>query len=114
MDGGIRILERDGHYLHIMDQADGKLILYITTIEEGIADGFTVGLAPRSLGELRAMAGSATFDWTIRDETLRVEGRDGAWALTFSMNAPPYLSTTLELTGAETEAVKAELFAAAG
>jgi len=112
MDNGTRILERDGHHMHIMDQADGKLILFITSIEEGIADGFTVGLAPPSLAELRAGAVTPAFDWTIRDGSLRIVGRDGAWAMTFTMNAPPFLSTTIALTTAETKLALATLFTA--
>jgi hypothetical protein len=105
MDEGTRILDRDGHTMHVMDYADGRLILLITMIEEGINDGFTVGLAPPSLAQVRAGADDPALDWTISDETLRIVAsadRGGAWDLTFSMNAPPFLSATIPLTTEET------------
>lgn len=112
MDSGTRILDRDGHTMHIMDYADGRLILLITMIEEGINDGFTVGLAPPSLEQVRAGADDPAFDWTISDDTLRIVARadrGGAWDLTFTMNAPPFLGTTIALTVEETAMVKTAL-----
>lgn len=112
MDSGTLILDRDGHVMHVMDYADGRLILLITMIEEGINDGFTVGLAPPSLAQVKAGAADPAFDWTINDETLRIVARadrDGAWDMTFTMNAPPYLSATIALTAEETGLVKGAL-----
>lgn len=109
MDSGTRILDRDGHVMHVMDYADGRLILLITMIEEGINDGFTVGLAPPSLAQVRAGADDPALDWTISDDTLRIVARGGAWDLTFTMNAPPFLSTTIALTEEETAMVKTAL-----
>lgn len=112
MDSGTLILDRDGHVMHVMDYADGRLILLITMIEEGINDGFTIGLAPPSLAQVKAGADDPALDWTISDETLRIvapAGRDGAWEMTFTMNAPPYLSATIALTVDETAAMKRAL-----
>lgn len=109
MESGTRILDRDGHVMHIMDYADGRLILLITSIEEGINDGFTVGLAPPSLAQVRAGADDPAFDWTISDQTLRIVARGEAWELTFTMNAPPFLSATIPLTAGETGLVKTAL-----
>ena len=112
MDSGTRILDRDGHVMHVMDYADGRLILLITMIEEGINDGFTVGLAPPSLAQVRAGADDPALDWTISDDTLRIVARaerGGAWDLTFTMNAPPFLSATIALTGEETAMLKTAL-----
>lgn len=109
MNSGTRILDRDGSVMNITNHADGKLILLITTIEEGIADGFTIGLAPPSLAQVRAGASDPALDWTISDETFRIVARGAAWDLTFTMNAPPFLTTTLSLTEAETALVKQEL-----
>lgn len=112
MDSGTLILDRDGHVMHVMDYADGRLILLITMIEEGINDGFTIGLAPPSLAQVKAGADDPALDWTISDETLRIVAhaeRDGAWEMTFTMNAPPYLSATIALTVDETAAMKAAL-----
>ena len=109
MESGTRILDRDGHVMHIMDYADGRLILLITSIEEGINDGFTVGLAPPSLAQVRAGADDPAFDWTISDQTLRIVARGEAWELTFTMNAPPFLSVTSPLTAEETGLVKTAL-----
>lgn len=112
MDEGTRILDRDGHTLHVMDYADGRMILLITMIEEGINDGFTIGLAPPSLAQVRAGADDPALDWTIGDRTLRILARGdrgGAWDLTFTMNAPPFLSATIALTVEETGLMKAAL-----
>jgi hypothetical protein len=112
MDQGTRILDRDGHTLHVMDYADGRMILLITMIEEGINDGFTIGLAPPSLAQVRAGADDPALDWTIGDETLRIVARaggGGAWDMTFTMNAPPFLSATISLTLEETTAMKKAL-----
>jgi hypothetical protein len=112
MDASTLILDRDGHVMHVMDYADGRLILLITMIEEGINDGFTVGLAPPSLAQVKAGADDPAFDWTINDETLRIVAhadRGGAWEMTFTMNAPPFLGATIALTVEETAALKAAL-----
>ena len=106
---GKRILERDGHFMNIADAADGKLILLITTTEAGVADGFTIGLNPASLGDLRAAAHSGTFTWEIRDGSLRIEGHDMGWTLLFAMTSPPFSRAKLALTAAETERVRDEL-----
>ncbi len=109
MDAGTRILDRDGHHLHIMDQADGKLILLITGTDSGAADGYTIGLAAGSLAGLRTHAATLDFDWTHRDGSLRIVGRGAVWVLTFKMLEPPYAGVTIELTRAETAAARKAL-----
>ena len=106
---GTRILERDGHFMNIADASDGKLILLITTTEAGIADGFTIGLNPASLAELRTAARAGAFTWTNGDGSLRIEGRESGWTLQFAMTAPPFSRATLTLTVAETERFRVEV-----
>ncbi len=106
---GKRILERDGHFMNIADAADGKLILLITTTGAGMADGFTIGLNPASLADLRTAARAGTFEWTIRDGSLRIEGREAGWTLFFAMTAPPFATARVALTAAETARFRAEV-----
>ncbi len=106
---GKRILERDGHFMNIADASDGKLILLITTTEAGVADGFTIGLNPASLAELRAAARPGTFAWEIRDGSLRIEGHETGWTLAFAMTSPPFSRAKLVLTAAETARFRAEV-----
>jgi hypothetical protein len=106
---GKRILERDGHFMNVADAADGKLILLITTTESGVADGFTIGLNPTSLADLRAAAHSGTFTWEIRDGSLRIEGHDTGWVLLFTMTSPPFSRAKLSLTTSETARFRAEI-----
>lgn len=106
---GIRILERDGHFMNIADASDGKLILLITTTEAGIADGFTIGLNPATLADLRAAAHASTFTWEIRDGSLRIEGHETGWILVFAMTSPPYSRAQITLTTTETAHFRAEI-----
>ncbi len=106
---GKRILERDGHFMNVAEVSDGKLILLITTTEAGVADGFTIGLNPASLTDLRTAARTGAFAWTNRDGSLRIEGHETGWTLQFAMTVPPFSRATLTLTVAETARFQAEI-----
>lgn len=114
MSTGTRLLDRDGCVLNIVDQGGGKLILLIAGIGEAVTDGFTVGLAPASLAELRAAAGAPAFVWEHRDGSLRINASGGAWHLTFTMNEPPHESRALQLTEPESKQMTALLLGKAG
>ncbi len=106
---GTRILGRDGHFMNVADASDGKLILLITTTEAGVADGFTIGLTPASLADLRASARAGAFTWTNRDGSLRIDGHETGWTLQFAMTAPPFSRSTVTLTVAETARFRVEV-----
>jgi hypothetical protein len=114
MSTGTRLLDRDGCVLNIVYQGGGKLILLIAGIGEAVTDGFTVGLAPASLAELRAAAGAPAFVWEHRDGSLRINASGGAWHLTFVMNEPPYGNRALQLTEPESKQMAALLLGRGG
>lgn len=107
-DGIVRDFEHDR--LMVLDSPGGKLIVYSPSFEPDVYRSFTVDISPEAIEQLKKKSQRTSFEWTMEDGSLSVQGQDGCWTLVFRMSVPPYSLVPVFLCTAETQTMREKLF----
>ena len=96
----------NGEALTVVPREQGRMIVFLTRIEEGSADSFNVSLSWSSLDKLHERMKKEVFNWEINDRSLSVKGEDGKISLRFMSTPGAALITETVLSHTEAELFK--------
>lgn len=68
--------------LRVVNDPRGKILVYMTSAEEGAGDVFSISVSTASLQKLRDRATRNVFSWVIKDGSLEISGKNDSWDLT--------------------------------
>jgi hypothetical protein len=93
------------------DEGRGAFLLFGAYDTKAGGDGFHIGIGWDSLARLLDRSSRQVFSWEMKDKSLLIEGRMGAWTLGFRQQGPPYGTITLPLDAATSARLREALAA---
>lgn len=103
----IWILDNDHDKLWINTVDQGKILLYSTNTDE--LDIFQISISWDSIDKILERSKRNIFEWNIRDKSLIIKGKNGAWSCILS-SLTESRSVNISLSNAETDILKSALF----
>ncbi len=108
-DDLIIVFQHDDDKLSVLDDPQGKSLIYFTAAEESVADIFKVNISHLSLKKIRDRSRRKIFNWVIKGGSLEINGKDDSWELVF-LRQDNQEKCRVFLGKEETECLKKVLF----